>query len=104
MWEKTPQERAVQFALDRGREALRPLEPLHSPLPTQPLIEYRPPALLEYRPVEVAPVVRQNDHESVFKGSGNSHFSFEAGKGFHVTTEIPGLGQGQRINIQDDLY
>jgi len=45
-----------------------------------------------FRPIELAPLVRQTLGESVFQGAGCSHFSFVPDQGFHVTTQIPGIG------------
>ncbi|MCF7820159.1 MAG: hypothetical protein K9M44_01660 [Candidatus Pacebacteria bacterium] len=54
------------------------------------------------REIEQARIVNNFDGGAVFQGSGNSHFTFNKGN-FHVTTEIPGLKQGVRINIRDDI-
>lgn len=46
--------------------------------------------------IELAPVAFGSEKETVFKGMGNSHFSYENNKdfvGFHVTTPIPGIGK-----------
>jgi hypothetical protein len=58
--------------------------------------------------IQLAPLVKTFDHggelEGVFKGAGNSHFTFARERGgFHETTEIPGLGQGMRIVVHTDL-
>lgn len=53
--------------------------------------------------IGMAPIVRQTEAETVFAGAGNSHFSYVSGEGFHVTTQIPDLGQGLPISIHDRL-
>lgn len=45
--------------------------------------------------IEVAPIVHTTPSgESVFKGVETTHFSHVPGKGFHVTTDIPGVPRG----------
>ena len=48
-------------------------------------------------------IVKKSDKEIIFKGSGNSHFSYVLGEGWHVTTEVPGLKQEVRVPIQDPI-
>lgn len=45
----------------------------------------------------------ERGNETVFKGYGNSHFSHVKGEGFHETTEVPGLKQGVRIPIHNEI-
>ena len=61
-----------------------------------------------YPNVTVAPIQRETlvpdlGTVSVFRGAGHSHFTHVPGAGFHVTTEIPGLGQGMRIPIHNEI-
>ncbi len=42
--------------------------------------------------INISPIVRQTPTESVFGGYGQSHFSHVQDHGFHVTTQIPGIG------------
>ncbi len=60
-----------------------------------------PPPLIE-PPMELAPIVSQWENGAVFQGAGNSHFTY-ADNQYHVTTEIPGLGQGVPIIDHFDL-
>jgi len=53
--------------------------------------------------IEIAPVVLQKPSEIVFKGAGNSHFSYILGQGFQVTTDIPGMGQGTPIKDHKEV-
>ena len=53
-------------------------------------------------PIEHAPLRKEFNRGGVFQGAGNSHFTAENGR-FHVTTEVPGLKQGVRIPIRDDI-
>ncbi len=54
-------------------------------------------------PIEQAPIVnRFGSDGATFKGAGNSHITHENGQ-FHETTEIPGMQQGQRVNIKTDI-
>ena len=57
-----------------------------------------------YDQVTGASVVSRSPAEVVFKGAGHSHFSYERDNGWHVTTEVPGLRQGQRIAIHDSIF
>ncbi len=45
-----------------------------------------------------ADILRQTDRETVFNGFGNSHISHVQGKGFHVTTQIPGIGRKEGLD------
>ena len=45
----------------------------------------------------LAPPVRQTGPETVFQGAGNSHFSHVEGQGFHVTTQVPGIGKREGL-------
>ena len=54
--------------------------------------------------IERALAVRRNANETVYQGAGNSHFSYVKDLGWHVTTEVPGLRQGQRIAIHDSVF
>ena len=54
------------------------------------------------REIEAAQIVNKFPNGAVFQGANNSHFTLE-NKQFHVTTEVPGLKQGMRINIRDDI-
>jgi hypothetical protein len=76
----------------------------------EPFLDYKPPEPVpNYEPrrlekpildsVEIAPIVRRVGPETVFKGYGHSHFSHvgdeardEWGRGYHVSTQIPGIG------------
>ena len=55
---------------------------------------------------ELLPVDRcgkiEPDFIAVFQGAGNSHFTY-ADNQYHVTTDIPGLGQGVPIIDHFDL-
>ena len=53
--------------------------------------------------IERADIVERKGKETVFKGAGNSHFSFIEGKGFQVTTEVPGMKQDCRIPVHDPI-
>ena len=61
----------------------------------------RPVPNLDPGMIELAPIVKRTKDETVFKGAGHSHFSYVEGAGFHVTTEIPGLRQKQKITWHD---
>ncbi len=61
------------------------------------------PLELEYKPIDIAPVVHESGALSVFLGAGDSHFSYvdpyhesfdpnKGDPGFHVTTQVPGIG------------
>lgn len=57
---------------------------------------------------EGAPIVSDNGKEIVFKGAGNSHFSFvkpggDDPPGWYVTTQIPDLRQNIPISVHDLL-
>ena len=45
--------------------------------------------------IQQADILRQNGPLTVFDGAGNSHFSHVEGQGFHVTTQIAGLGRNE---------
>ncbi len=51
------------------------------------------------RPITLAPIVSKFDGGAVFKGGGNSHFTFDK-DGFHETTEVPGLKLKQDVPIK----
>jgi len=53
--------------------------------------------------VDLAPIVSRKGLETVFESAGKSHFSFVQGKGFHVTTQVPGLKQGVPVSLHDYL-
>lgn len=54
------------------------------------------------RCMDMAPKVKEFDGGAVFKGYGNSHFTLDK-NGYHVTTEIGGLKQKERIFWHDDV-
>ena len=45
-----------------------------------------------------ADILRQTDRETVYSGYGNSHISHVQGQGFHVTTQIPGIGSNEGLD------
>jgi hypothetical protein len=54
--------------------------------------------------IQLAPIVRTFDYGVVFGGAGNSHLTLDRKSGgFHETTEVPGMRQGERIAIHTDL-
>ena len=53
--------------------------------------------------IERADIVKRAGEMTVFKGAGNSHFTFVKDEGFHVTTDIPGLNQGVGIKEHNPI-
>ncbi|MBA7494885.1 hypothetical protein ES702_05463 [subsurface metagenome] len=54
--------------------------------------------------IEIAPIVKKIGAETVFKGSGMSHFSYVDGQGFHVTTNTPGLPEYKVHNPAGNMF
>ena len=48
--------------------------------------------------IQQADILRQTGRETVFNGFGNSHISHVEGQGFHVTTQIPGIGRNEGLD------
>lgn len=49
--------------------------------------------ILEKRKIEMAKRIARNNNLTVYDGYGNSHFSHVRNEGWHVTTQIPGIGK-----------
>ncbi|PLX27846.1 hypothetical protein C0583_01255 [Candidatus Parcubacteria bacterium] len=47
--------------------------------------------------IEIAPLSNTFEGGAVFKGAGNSHFTFAQGS-FHETTSIPGIGKAEGMD------
>jgi hypothetical protein len=54
--------------------------------------------------IEQAPIVRHVGRETVFGGTGNSHFSFVQDKGFHVTTQLRGFGREEGFDNGHSIH
>lgn len=48
--------------------------------------------------IHIAPIMKETNNETIFKGYGHSHISHVKNEGFHITTQIPGIPGGSSIH------
>jgi hypothetical protein len=103
--EPTPQPSYLQQAQEAARKTIEAMtKPIFEPPKSTdvnlfPSLAPNTPSYLS-QGLELAPILRQTDTETVFKGYGSSHFSYEDHEeytGFHETTQIPGFGRTEGL-------
>ena len=73
------------------------MDPLFKPIEIKPVVLNPLDNILPK--IEVAPIVHNFIGGATFKGSGDSHFTFDK-NGYHVTTNVPNLNLGLDFGVK----
>lgn len=79
-----------RYLANKRRKRMSP-EPLLSEI----VVDQTGPAWIPE--IESVPIARQRGPLTIYEQTGDSHISHVTGKGFHVTTQVPGIGRDEGL-------